>query len=196
MISPLTRGRLWVLIVALGLPMAILAQEAPDDTQMQAMLAAMAPGEHHAHLAALAGTWDAEVSMWMAPGSEPMVSEGTAEMTMLMGGRVLQQVFKGSFMGMPFEGMGFIGYDNVRQQYVSTWMDNMGTGIAMETGTCEGGKIFRSSGEYSDATTGSVVTMRSVHRIESPTRTTLEMYAQGPDGTEHKTMQVVYTRKS
>ncbi len=32
-------------------------------------------------------------------------------------------------MGMPFEGMGIDGYDNLAKQYVSTWVDNMGTGI-------------------------------------------------------------------
>jgi len=32
-------------------------------------------------------------------------------------------------MGMPFEGMGLDGYDNASKEYISIWIDNMGTGI-------------------------------------------------------------------
>ena len=52
-----------------------------------------------------------------------------------MGGRYLEQRFKGDIMGMPFEGIGYTGYDNVKKQYWGTWMDNMSTGMMTSTGT-------------------------------------------------------------
>ncbi len=193
-LTPAARLALPLVLLLLATPALLRAGDSgTDEAQMQAMQAAMAVGEHQKHLAVLEGTWAARVSMWMAPGGEPMVSEGNAHFKMLMGGRYLQQTFKGEFNGMPFEGMGLVAYDNVRKEYVSTWMDNMGTGIAIERGTCEGGKVFRSSGEYSDPVAGPV-TMRSVHRIESPDRTVLEMFVQGPDGKEFRTMEIIYTR--
>ena len=68
-------------------------------------------------------------SSWMAPGADPMVMDGTSENRWVMGGRYLEQRFNGNFMGMPFEGIGYTGYDNVKKQYWGTWMDNMSTGM-------------------------------------------------------------------
>ena len=36
-------------------------------------------------------------------------------------------------MGMPFEGIGRTGYDNVTGKYWSTWIDNMSTGCYLHT---------------------------------------------------------------
>lgn len=38
-------------------------------------------------------------------------------------------------MGMPFEGHGTLAYDNHRKMFVSTWIDNMGSGIMVLEGT-------------------------------------------------------------
>jgi hypothetical protein len=179
-----------------------LAQEGeapgmPSPEEMAAWQKAMTPGEHHQHLAALEGSWVAKTMMWMDPAAPPTTSEGKAEWRMTMGGRYLVHKFKGEFMGTPFEGMGIVGYDNVLGKYVSTWMDTMGTGMLIETGSCDGeGKVFKSSGEYANAMTGEMEAMRSVHTIESADRNVLEMFGSGEDGKEFKMMEIVYTRKS
>ena len=36
---------------------------------------------------------------------------------------------------MQFKGMGVEGYDNVKKKFVSSWIDNMGTGIQFSDGT-------------------------------------------------------------
>ena len=38
-------------------------------------------------------------------------------------------------MEMDFQGQGLEGYDNVKKKFVSTWIDNMGTGIMIAEGT-------------------------------------------------------------
>ena len=36
---------------------------------------------------------------------------------------------------MQFKGMGVEGYDNAKQKFVASWIDNMGTGIQFSDGT-------------------------------------------------------------
>src|SRR6185503_3790948 len=93
------------------------------------------PNENHALLKNLEGNWKAEVKMWMDPAAEPEVSEGTAEPAMILGGRYLEQKFNGTAMGQPFEGRGTIGYDNLKKEYRSVWIDSMGTGVMVSSGT-------------------------------------------------------------
>ena len=70
----------------------------------------------------------------MAPGAPPDVSEGSSENRWVLGGRYLQQIYKGSSMGMPFEGIGYTAYDNVQEQYLGFWMDSFGTGLMTTEG--------------------------------------------------------------
>ncbi len=63
----------------------------------------------HETLAAFAGTFRAEVSMWMGP-EEPMVSTGTMVNELDLGGRFLEQTYTGDPNDGPFpafEGRGY-----------------------------------------------------------------------------------------
>ena len=63
---------------------------------------------------------------------------------MALGGRFLEERVQSSFMGQPFSGIGYTGYDNVKKKYVSTWMDNMGTMIMVMEGTPDpAGKVYK-----------------------------------------------------
>jgi hypothetical protein len=172
------------LLAALALVAPIAAQDpgagemTPEQkAMMEAWMKASTPGAPHAQLAASAGTWDVASTWWMEPGKEPEKSTGTAERTMILGGRVMVEKFNGSMMGQPFEGMGTTGFDNVSQKYWSTWMDSMSTGMMMSTGTCEGSKC-EFTGTYNDAMTGGQQTMRMVseHGADSET---MVMYGPG-----------------
>ena len=91
------------------------AMSPEEQAMMAAWEKAMTPGEQHARLAEhFEGIWDTRMSLWMEPGAEPMVSTGTSTSTMILGGRQLKMEFSGTFMDMPFMGIGFTGYDNVR----------------------------------------------------------------------------------
>lgn len=90
------------------------------------------PGDNHKALEPLVGTWKSSSKMYMGPG-EPQVSEGTCERSWIMGGRFLLAKHTGVMAGAPFEGMEIMGYDNRFAQYVTVWIDNMGTGIYTTT---------------------------------------------------------------
>jgi hypothetical protein len=41
----------------------------------------------------------------------------------VLGGRFVEQRYAGNFMGQPFSGLGYTGYDNYRKKYIGSWMD-------------------------------------------------------------------------
>src|SRR5205085_6861885 len=104
------------------------------DPQMAEMMKMAAPGPQHLALKPIVGKWKVSTKSYMAPG-EPTVSEGSCTNSMILGGRFVQQIVKSTMMGMPFEGMGITGYDNMQKMYTFTWLDNMGTQTMSGTGT-------------------------------------------------------------
>lgn len=131
-------------MIALGLICMLAAMPllAGDDDQAmmkkmeEAMVAAGTPGEHHQHLATLAGDYTYKAKAWMEPGAEPQEWEGERSAKMIMGGRYLHETMTGDFMGMPFEGMALYAYDNLADEYIATWVDNMSTSVLEARGTC------------------------------------------------------------
>jgi hypothetical protein len=114
----------------------------------------------------------------------------------ILDGRYVRSVWKGEVMGMPFEGHGTDGYDNVAKQHVSSWVDNMGTGIMYSAGTCdESGKTCTTVGSTMDAVTGKKVEMKSVSKWLDDDTFTMEMYGPGPSGEETKMMEITARRK-
>ncbi len=162
--------------------------------EMEAYMATIMPGEHHKHLVKSAGMWDAKTSFMMEPGAPPVEGVGTMECEMIFGGRYLECRFHmDDMMGMPFDGLSHAGYDNVRQQYVSTWMDTFGTGIMYMTGHMHEngkmemhGKTAMPSGEKG---------MKIVSEWHSDDHFTDTFYDQMPDGTWVKSGQIEYTRR-
>jgi hypothetical protein len=114
-------------------PLAAQDGNEPGDP-MAAMMAAWASyaavGPPHEALAERAGDWDATVKFWSAAGAPAQVSQGRSTGTSIMGGRYLLERFTStSPEGSAFEGMGLMGYDNLREQFVAMWVDSMSTSI-------------------------------------------------------------------
>lgn len=190
-------------LLALALAVPAVAQEEPKPAapamsaaEMEAMQKAGSPGEPHKHMARLVGDWTYATKMWMDPSQPAMESSGTMHAEALFGGRYVQSTWKGDFMGMAFEGRATDAYDNVAKQYVSTWIDNMGTGIMYSTGTCDAAaKSCTHSGDFWDPMTGKKSTMRSVINWTDDNSFKMEMFGNGPSGQEMKMMEFVVTRK-
>jgi hypothetical protein len=177
-----------------GTPPAMSAEE---QAMMQKWQVFMTPGSEHALLATKAGSWTATVTMWSAEGAPPQVTTGTSEMVMILGGRYLQDTTNSNFNGMPFEGHGLTAYDNLKKKFVSTWIDNMGTGIMTSEGTYDAAtKTFTYLGTSPDPMTGKYVPMKGVEIMRSASQWTSEMYNKTKDGKGWwKSMQIDYTRK-
>src|SRR6266571_7830991 len=145
--------RLWsllVLVVGLTLGAALSAAEKqgkkaagpPDEkAMMEAMQKAGTPGEAHKKLEAIVGTFDTKVKMWMDPTKPAEESTGTSENSWVLGNRYVEMKYQGTFMGQPFSGIGYQGYDNVQKKYVGTWMDSASTGMMTSSGTMTGNTL-------------------------------------------------------
>jgi hypothetical protein len=168
---------------------------AQNQDDMKAMMAYMTPGDVHKMMAKSAGTWTGAISMWMQPGAQPMTMTGDSKIEMILGGRYLQEKSTGTMMGMPFEGQGTTAYDNAKKIFISTWIDNAGTGLMYLEGKWDdANKSINFSGKMVDPSTGKDLAVREVLKFVDDNTHTLEMYITA-DGKEYKSMEIKYTRK-
>jgi hypothetical protein len=168
---------------------------AEEKAGMEAMMKAMTPGENHKMLDAMVGTFDAKMTMWMQPGAPPIVSTGKSDTSWVLGNRYLVEKVDSSFMGMPFAGIGYTGYDNVKKQFWSTWIDNMGTGVMISTGSMtDPGKVWKFTGTMADPMTGKDTTEEIRITVADHDHHSMEMWGPAPDGKVYKMMEIAYTR--
>jgi hypothetical protein len=145
----------------------------------------------------MAGEWTCKVKYQMDPSQPWQESQSTATITALMDGRYIQEVDAGQMGGMPFSGMGLYGFDNVSGKYVSTWIDNMGTGIETSVGTPDAsGKVITWIATMNDPMTGKAKSSRMVTTVVDDNHHTIEMFGVPPGGKkEMKMMTIDYVRK-
>lgn len=189
------------LLLALALPaQAVDKKDKAMDPAQQEMMAkwaaAATPGENHRVLDALVGSWDHTVQWWMKPGEPPEKSTGTSEARWILGGRFVRQDASGVAMGQPFEGIGTIGFNNVKKEYESVWIDNMATAMMKSTGRYDPSKkTLTDTGMVTDCMDGKEKPFRGVTTFTDKNNYKYEMYMAGPDGKEFMTMRIAYKRK-
>src|SRR5436190_20786605 len=180
------------------------ASAQPSEAEMMKQMMELAkPGENHQLLSGMAGTWTYTVKMWMNPSAPPTSSSGSAVIKSVMDGRYFVGDFTGKMQmpgadgkmkDMPFKGMSIDGYDNVKKKFISTWCDNMGTGIMMSEGSYDSAsKTFAYNGEY-EAMPGMKSRVRMTLNIVDKDHHNFEFYEDRGSG-EAKTMEINYTRK-
>jgi hypothetical protein len=99
--------------------------------QVRAMQLAQ-PTDEHQRLTAYAGTFDAEVQMWTAPGQAPTKAKGEMLHESVLGGRFLRITGRVNY---DFPGIGkyevdsiqYLGFDRRNGNYTSIGFDSMGT---------------------------------------------------------------------
>ena len=169
---------------------------AAEQAKKEEMMKRMSPTDAHKILEPLAGKWTAVVKMWMTPEAKADEMTGTGENTIIYGGRFLKQEFKGTWMGQPFEGTGYTGYDVIKGEYISIWIDSMATGIMTASGQYDAtSKTLGTSGANSCPLTGEKDRKgRAETKIIDNDHNVYSSYAAGPDGKEFKMMEITYTR--
>jgi hypothetical protein len=155
----------------------------------------MTPGPVHQMMAESVGDWDSQLTMWMDSSQGPQTFDVSCTNEMILGGRYLRMVAKGSMMNMPFEGMMLLGFDNMKKEYTSVWYDNMGTGTTIGTGRYnEADSTLTLSGTMVDPSSGNDIKYRETLKFVDKDKQIMDMYLQA-DGREFKNMEQVFTRK-
>jgi Protein of unknown function (DUF1579) len=178
----------------------------PSQAEMMAKMMEMTKlNDNHKLLGDLAGTWNYKVKFWMNPDPKapPSESSGISVTKAIMGGRYyttdVNGMMKmpgadGKMKDVPFKGMAFDGYDNVKQKFLNSWIDNMGTGIVMAEGTYDAAtKTFTYTAEM-EMMPGMKQKVREMIKIVDKDHHTFEYY-EDRGGQEAKTMEINYTRK-
>lgn len=175
-----------------------VGDDAPDDApagagDMEAEMIKLAtPGPMHEWLAKAVGEWDMVTTSMNMDGTTEE-GKATASIKMVLGGRFQQQTTTGSFHGMPYEGHGLTGYDNVSQSFQNYWFDTMGTAPSVAKGQrSEDGKTLEMSGTW-DMPDGPMP-FRMVTTFVDADHMTFNMFASfgGPEVT---CFSAQYTRK-
>jgi hypothetical protein len=103
---------------------------APDQAAQMAEMMALydkytSPSEMHEALGAFVGDWDVEIEMPGMPGAAKTTGKATVEWA--FGGRLIHETTSGEMMGQPFTGVGYMGYDNFKHKYTSSWFGDQAT---------------------------------------------------------------------
>jgi hypothetical protein len=170
-------------------------QEGHDQAaMMEAWIKAATPGEPHAFLSSMAGTWKTQITHYEM-GKTTESTEGEAVFEVLMGGRCVQGHYTGTMMGQPHQGMSLDGFNNVTGEFWSAWIDNMSTGLMNLNGKMmEDGKSVESWGEMATPM-GGKMKMRFVSTLEADDKMSMKAYMMLPGSDEeHLTMEIAYTR--
>jgi hypothetical protein len=168
------------------------------DETMKKWMEFATPGDAHKRLNDLVGTFVVESKAWMGgPHAQPSVTKGSAEFKWIIGGRFLQQDFKGEMMGMPLTGLGINGYDNFKKKYTGVWIDNSATALYMMEGTLDqSGTVITYYGTADDPTTGEHdKMMKYILRKVNKDKYVFEMHDMSIGEPDTKMVEMTYTRK-
>jgi hypothetical protein len=156
---------------------------------------AAAPGEHHQLLEQMAGEFDVTVKYWAMPDEPVAESKGTCTNEMILGGRYLQQTYKGAFRGGTIEGKGIIGYDNVGQKFMQMWIDSASTDVLLTEGPAQPGKkVIAGTGAFTDTWTGQKGKLRTVTTLVDAKTIRYELF-KPRGGKEARVLEITYSRK-
>ena len=169
-------------------------QASSKDAEKESMMVYMAVGPMHEMLAKSSGQWNQQVTIWTAPASAPTKNPAKCTTRMIMGGRYQESKSSGTFDGMSFEGTSITGYDNAKKVFVSTWIDNMGTGIVYSEGKYdERSRTINFTGNMVDPATGKDIQIRETLKTIDDNNQLLEMFMM-LNGKEFKNMEIKFTR--
>jgi Protein of unknown function (DUF1579) len=155
------------------------AQEAPK------------PGPEHERLKQLEGTWD--VVMKVGDAAE---TKGKVTYKMELGGLWLVSDFQGEFSpGQKFTGKGLDGYDALKKQYVSVWVDSMSNSPIISQGDYDKqGKVLTMIGE-GPGPDGKPLKYKMTTEHRDKDHLLFTMFGAGADGKEGPLFTIAYKRQ-
>jgi catechol 2,3-dioxygenase-like lactoylglutathione lyase family enzyme len=146
------------------------------------------------------GTWDADVSLWLRPGSEPIKSRAVVTARMAVGGMYLEQRFEGTFgpemANKAWSTLSYTNFNATTGMYETVRMASSESPMIVVRGKAtshdEKGVSMELTGEY--MLNGSEATERDVIRHEGPDKIVIESWMSFAGSVEYKGAEFVLTR--
>lgn len=151
------------------------------------------PGPQHEKLLESVGEWHVDCKHFMDPSQPPMESTAT-DTVRAIGGFWTVSDFKGEAMGMPFEGCSTVGYDVIREKYVTTWVDSMMPNHWYMEGDFETDDTMVFTGKGPSHTGDGLIDWKISWEMCSKDKHIMRMFVCTPEG-DMMTMENTYTRK-
>lgn len=188
-----------LLVVVVGLTASVApAQDQAQDAaaMMEAYAQATRPGEQHKKLEPFVGEWRTTTRAWVAPGAEPIVTDGKARKSWDLDGRFIREELAGSSPVGPYTGVGYLGFDNASKLYQGVWLSSMSTGMITYTGSMsDDGKTLTARGTEGDPITGGTLEFEMTLTIDSPDQHTLAFWYL-IEGERMKAFEIVHERQN
>ncbi len=182
-------------VATLSTTITLVAQEAQEaSAPSPEVMARMTPGPMHAKLEPLIGSWKMAGKYRMSSDAPWQEWEANVEREWILENHFIKETMSSEWMGQPFEGIGFIGYDNTREEFTMVWVENMSTGTFTTTGRLDG-KMLVFEGENSDALTGEKNTWAKSVLDMSADPHPFKGYGKDADGNEFQSMEMTATRQ-
>jgi hypothetical protein len=170
--------RMFVAVAIMGMFGGRLAADQPGPPK---------PGPEMDALKPMVGTWDCTVKMAGMPDSK-----GAAVYKMACNGMWVVSDFKSEFGGMPFEGKGIDGYDQMKKKYVSIWVDSMSATPMISEGTYDADKKTMTFVGDMLGMDGKMAKTKSVSETKDDNTVVFSMYQGGSDT---PMMTITYNRR-
>lgn len=146
-------------------------------------------------LAKRAGEWTRTIRFVGGADSEATPSTGTSKISVILGGRFIQEQNEDVVFGRPVSGTRIYGYNDATKQYEAAWLYTMSSAILNLSGTStDGGKVVDYTGTTYTANGGKTKLHARVRQIDDD-QFIVTLYAAGADGKEAPFQETTYQRK-
>ncbi len=171
----------------------------PGDAEAMDRMAAMEKagriGVGHRHMQNMVGTFSGTYRMWMSPDAPPIEFPSTVTREWTLDGHYLKETVTSESEHGIFNGLAYLGYDNLEGRYEMVWLDNMSTSVETMHGNYDPStKIFRSFGTSRDPLTGHSITSWSEMNMSNHAQHTMVGWAVGADGKPYKQFEGTFKR--
>ena len=150
----------------------------------------MSPSSIHSLFSQYTGSFKMEITMSMGEAKEPSIITVSSEHVMLLGGRFLEMKQHGNMMGMDYQSIITIGFNNTDKKMALTTITNMGTGTLSLFGEWdEKTKTATLFGQLTNPLTKGVIKVKQTVAFVNENIILIESYDTEDDKSETKTVQ-------
>jgi hypothetical protein len=186
-----TTARVASIVLAGFLSLSAFAQEKTQEQKAAEAYKKMGElATEHLYLNNFVGEWTVHSKAWTAPDRAPVESELRMKSELILGERFLMMRFNGVMFGQPVEGVQITGYDTMKNQFNTLWIDNTSTAFFQTAGKRDAtGFVLEEEGSWLDPVAGTPRKVRTSLRTNNSREFTYQMFMVGSDGKEFKSLE-------